>query len=70
MIRFLFVLSPPYSGSTVLWKLLKSSPAISALPKEGQFMDSVKDIMRDNSYASDKDMPLTFIRQAWRFLGS
>lgn len=31
----LFVMGHPYSGSTALWQLLKSSPEISALPMEG-----------------------------------
>jgi len=34
--QHLFVLTPPYCGSTLLWQILKSSPHVTALPKEGQ----------------------------------
>jgi hypothetical protein len=32
----LFVLCPPASGSTLLWRILQTSPTVSALPGEGQ----------------------------------
>jgi hypothetical protein len=35
MNRYLFVLSPPYTGSTLLWKILGTSPSVSSLPREG-----------------------------------
>jgi len=35
MSKYLFVLSPPYSGSTLLWSVLGTSPAVSSLPREG-----------------------------------
>lgn len=65
MNKFLFVLCPPYSGSTVLWKILQTSPHISALPKEGQFLEPVKHIMRDNPYNIQKKMPWDLIQSAW-----
>jgi hypothetical protein len=43
----LFVLCPPYSGSTVLWKLLATSPNVSALPVEGQFLESTQGVMKN-----------------------
>ena len=57
MKKFLFVLCPPYSGSTVLWRILGTSPQVSMLPKEGQFVDEVREIMRDEPYNADKKMP-------------
>ncbi len=32
MPSYLFVLCPPYSGSTLLWKLLSTSQNVSSLP--------------------------------------
>lgn len=65
MKTFLFVLCPPYSGSTVLWKILGTSPQVSMLPKEGQFLDEVTEVMRDEPYNIDKKMPWKKIRAAW-----
>jgi hypothetical protein len=48
MNKYLFVLSPPYSGSTVLWGLLATSPETSTHPSEGQMLDGVKHIIRDS----------------------
>lgn len=31
----LFILCPPFSGSTLLWQVLGSSPAVASLPTEG-----------------------------------
>ena len=65
MKSFLFVLCPPYSGSTVLWKILGTSPQVSMLPKEGQFLDEVSDVMRNEPYNIDTKMPWKKIRAAW-----
>ena len=43
---YLFVLSPPYSGSTLLSELLKTSENISSLPQEGQFLEGVQDVIK------------------------
>ena len=32
---YLFIVCMPYSGSTLLWKIIQSSLSVSALPKEG-----------------------------------
>lgn len=65
MSQFLFVLCPPYSGSTALWQILCTSPAISALPKEGQSLEGVREVMRKDPYNEAIEFPWTSIRQAW-----
>jgi len=65
MKNFLFVLCPPYSGSTVLWKILGTSPQVSILPREGQFLDEVREVMRDEPYNADKKIPWKEIRAQW-----
>lgn len=65
MKKYLFILCPPGSGSTVLWKLLKTSPAISALPHEGQYLDFMTDELRRKLWDSDKDFPWLKIKEEW-----
>ena len=62
---YLFVLCPPYSGSTVLWKLLSTSPKVSALPREGQFLNTVKNIMRKNPWNPQRTFPWNVIKSKW-----
>ncbi|MGC9453706.1 MAG: class I SAM-dependent methyltransferase [Phycisphaerae bacterium] len=62
---YLFVLCPPFSGSTVLWKLLATSPAVSALPGEGQFLPQVSDWMAPRRWDPDKQMPWDKIQREW-----
>ena len=62
---YLFVLSPPRSGSTVLWKLLATSPNVSALPKEGQFLDSVRPLMRGQHWNPEQQFPWQTIKTEW-----
>ena len=62
----LFVLCPPYSGSTVLWKLLATSANVSALPSEGQFLPELRDIMRAHPWQADKPLPWPHIRSVWQ----
>lgn len=61
----LFVLCPPYSGSTVLWKLVGTSDAVSALPNEGQYIPTVKPVLVADPWAEERQLPWPFIRQAW-----
>jgi len=63
--EYLFVLCPPFSGSTVLWKLLGTSPAVSSHLVEGQVVDGVKEIMRDDPWNPDKLMPWAEIKAKW-----
>lgn len=62
---YLFVLCPPYSGSTLLWKLLATSPNVSAMPTEGQFLPELKDIMRSAPWKRDQQLPWPEIRAVW-----
>ena len=34
--KYLFILCPPSSGSTLLWQILRTSPHVGVLPAEGQ----------------------------------
>lgn len=63
--QYLFVLCPPYCGSTLLWKLLATSQRVSALPREGQFLPEVEPIMRERPWDRDNVLPWVDIKQAW-----
>ena len=65
MTLYLFILSPPFSGSTALWELLKTSSNISSLSTEGQLQQNLKDIMRENSWDPQKEYPWDFIKEKW-----
>jgi hypothetical protein len=65
MSSYLFLLCPPYSGSTLLWKLLSTSENVSSLPLEGQFLPELKDIMRDRQWNADHPMPWPDIKKVW-----
>jgi len=65
MKRHLFLLCPPYSGSTVLWKLIQTSPNVSALPAEGQFMNSVQHLLLDERWSADKQIPWDVVKEKW-----
>jgi len=61
----LFVLCPPYCGSTLLWKLLSTSSNVSALPAEGQFLPEVEGIMREKPWDRNRALPWTEIKRVW-----
>lgn len=63
--KYLFILCPPYSGSTVLWRLLASSPNVSTFEKEGQSLDGVKDVMRNNPWNPENKFPWHDIKHVW-----
>lgn len=65
MSSFLFVLCPPYSGSTLLWKLLATSVNVSALPREGQFLPEVESLMRAKPWNASHALPWPEIRKVW-----
>lgn len=44
MKTYLFILSPPYQGSTVLYKLIASSPNVSTLISSKILLMLVKDV--------------------------
>lgn len=64
-VRYLFVLCPPYSGSTLLWKLLATSARVSALPTEGQFLPEVEPVMRERPWDREHALPWPDIKAAW-----
>jgi hypothetical protein len=67
MHTYLFVLSPPYCGSTVLWRLLATSLAVSTHPTEGLSLDEVKHIMSEGPKPWDpqKIIPWMEIKEQW-----
>jgi len=65
MSKFVFVLAPPYSGSTVLFRLLDTSAHVSALPGEGQFVEDVTAEMRAAPWDETKPLNWGRIREAW-----
>lgn len=65
MDSYIFILCPNYSGSTLLWKLVASSPAVSSLPAEGQFLPEVSSIMRRDPWNKDAELPWEEIKSVW-----
>jgi Sulfotransferase family len=65
MSSYLFVLCPPYCGSTLLWKLLSTSANVSALPMEGQFLPELKSLMRDKPWDAGRALPWEDIKAVW-----
>ena len=65
MSSYLFILCPPYSGSTLLWKLLSTSINVSALPMEGQFLPELKELMRDTPWNAERTLPWPQIKAVW-----
>ena len=65
MSSYLFILCPPYSGSTVLWKLVSTSEAVSSLPTEGQFIPEVKAILRATPWRVPLQLPWKDIKAVW-----
>lgn len=65
MSEYLFVLCPPFSGSTVLWRLLTTSPNVSTLPDEGQFLPTVAPLMRGDPWNPNKKVRWAEVRAEW-----
>ncbi|MDY6781435.1 MAG: sulfotransferase [Cyanobacteriota bacterium] len=65
MKSYVFILCPPYSGSTLLWKLVSTSDAVSSLPKEGQFLPEVRKVMRRDPWNSNEQFPWETIKEVW-----
>jgi hypothetical protein len=65
MSSYVFILCPPYSGSTLLWKLVSTSSAVSSLPNEGQFLPEVEKWMRTAHWSDQTKMPWAEIKRAW-----
>lgn len=65
MPSYLFILCPPYSGSTLLWKLISTSANVSSLPLEGQFLPELKTLMREKPWDRDHVLPWPQIKAVW-----
>jgi len=49
----------------VLWRLVSTSSAVSALPAEGQFLSEVSGVMRQTPWNSDLKLPWKDIKKVW-----
>ncbi|MCI5144565.1 MAG: hypothetical protein D3923_03340 [Candidatus Electrothrix sp. AR3] len=71
MNSYIFILCPPFSGSTVLWRLVGTSDSVSSHPQEGQVLPGVKGIMCLFSWNSsvvtlpDEKLPWPKIKEIW-----
>ncbi len=65
MKKHLFVLCSHNSGSTVLWQFLQTSPHVSVLPGEGQYLEGVRDIMNNDPWSSTTKFPWELIKTEW-----
>jgi hypothetical protein len=63
--QYLFVLSPPFSGSTILHNLLATSPSVSTLPAEGQHLREAAEHMRGEHWSPNLEVPWEKIKQVW-----
>ncbi len=66
MNKYLFILCPGYSGSTLLWRVLHTSKNVSALPTEGQYLPGVREIMLRDRWNPTLTFPWEAIREEWR----
>src|ERR1039457_4720612 len=69
--KFLFILSPPYCGSTLLNEIISTSHSVSVNNKEGtregQGLPSVRDMMfnHDRRWDESLDFDWEFIKKEW-----
>ncbi|GAB4263727.1 MAG: hypothetical protein Kow0080_02330 [Candidatus Promineifilaceae bacterium] len=63
--KHLFVLSPHSSGSTAMTKLLATSPNVTALPFEGQFMPDAQPLMRTDPWNPKVKLDWPKIKTVW-----
>lgn len=63
--KYLFILSPPYSGSTALWRLLQTSAQVSALPDEGQKLPELREMMRRDPWDPQRHFDWSLISAVW-----
>ena len=62
---YIFILCPPYAGSTVLWQLISTAQNVSPLPDEGEVLPEIKDIMRAKPWDSECSLPWKTIKDVW-----
>ena len=70
MNKYLFIISLPRSGSTALWQLLKTSPNVSALAKEGhlvanQLLKSNNIMDKNDRWNPTKKIPWAMVKKKW-----
>ena len=63
--KHLFILCPPASGSSLLWKLLKTSPQVSAFPGEGLAMVKSRQLIR-NRWNPREGVDWKAVKRKWR----
>jgi hypothetical protein len=63
--KYLFIQSPPYSGSTMLWRLLQTSASVAALPDEGQKLPELRSMMRSDPWNPDAALDWAQIDAVW-----
>jgi predicted O-linked N-acetylglucosamine transferase (SPINDLY family) len=61
----LFILSPQYGGSTLLRRIISTSPAVATLPGEGQKMPGIWEQIRERRWDPDFTLPWAEIRRIW-----
>ncbi len=61
----LFVLGMPYSGTTMLWRLIGTSPSATLLPTEGQAVPGARELMRVDHWRVDREIPWAKVRRVW-----
>lgn len=62
----LFILSGPYSGSTLLHGLLATSRSVSTLPSEGQSLSELADIMTPSPWETRRSIDWVRVAAVWR----
>lgn len=71
--KYLFILSPPYSGSTLLQQIISTSKNVSSnnpigKHKEGQKIPELKNIMFksiDSRWSEDFEIPWEYVKSIW-----
>ena len=48
-----------------MWRLIDTSPAVSSLPAEGQFLPEVRAVMRDEPWDAEPPLPWPEIKEVW-----
>jgi len=62
--KHLFILSPPASGSTLLWRIVQTSPEVAAFSREGKGL--VKHILAGKDrWNPSKIIPWEKVKQVW-----
>ncbi len=64
-IRYLFLLSPPYSGSTAIIKFLNTSPYTMLLHPKGEGMRLVKSVWEQERWNPGKTINWKEVKNIW-----